>query len=59
MYLLGLDIGTTGAKAVVFDLNGNIRGYGFQEYDVICERPGYAEQDPEKVWLLTKRRQGH
>lgn len=55
MHLLGLDVGTTGTKAVVFDLDGNIKGYGFHEYDVICEKPGYAEQDPEKVWELTRQ----
>ena len=54
MHLLGLDVGTTGCKAVVFDLEGNIKGYGFHEYDVICEKPGWAEQDPERVWQLTK-----
>ena len=54
MFLLGLDVGTTGCKAVVFDLDGNIKGYGFHEYDVICEKSGYAEQDPERVWGLTK-----
>lgn len=54
MYLLGLDVGTTGAKAVVFDLDGNMKGSGFQEYDVICEKPGCAEQEPQKVWELTK-----
>ncbi|MCX7841991.1 MAG: FGGY family carbohydrate kinase [Clostridia bacterium] len=54
MHLIGLDVGTTGTKAVVFDLEGNIKGYGFQEYDVICEKPGWAEQDPEKVWQLTR-----
>ncbi len=54
MYLLGLDVGTTCTKAVVFDPDGNIRGYGVQEYGIISEKPGYAEQDPEKVWELTK-----
>jgi len=54
MHLIGLDVGTTGCKAVVFDETGEIKGYGFAEYDVICEKPGYAEQDPEKVWCLTK-----
>lgn len=54
MHLLGLDVGTTGCKAVVFDLDGNIKGYGFREYDIICTRPGWAEQDPLKVWELTK-----
>lgn len=55
MYLLGLDVGTTGCKAVVFDENGEIKGNGFLEYDIICEKPGYAEQDPERVWSLTKQ----
>jgi xylulokinase len=54
VYLLGLDVGTTGCKAVIFDKEGNIAGYGFREYDIICERPGYAEQDALKVWKLTK-----
>jgi xylulokinase len=54
MHLLGLDVGTTGTKAVIFDLDGNIKGYGFREYEVLCEKPGWAEQDPEKVWILTK-----
>lgn len=55
MHLLGLDVGTTGCKAVVFDLDGTIKGYGFHEYDVICERPGWAEQDPDRVWTLTRQ----
>lgn len=54
MYLIGLDVGTTGCKAAVFDLDGNIKGYGFHEYDVICEKPGYGEQDASRVWELTK-----
>lgn len=54
MYLLGLDVGTTGCKAIIFDLDGNIKGYAFQEYGILCERPGWAEQDPENVWQLTK-----
>lgn len=55
MHFLGLDVGTTGTKAVVFDVDGNIKGYGFNEYEVICEKPGYAEQNPERVWELTKQ----
>ena len=54
MVFMGVDVGTTGCKAVAFDPDGNILGYGFREYKVICDRPGWAEQDPEKVWLLTR-----
>ncbi len=54
MHILGIDVGTTGAKAVVFDLDGVVKGYGFEEYNIICDKTGYAEQDSEKVWNLTK-----
>ena len=54
MKLMGVDVGTTGVKAAVFDTQGNMLGYSFHEYDVICEKPGLAEQDAELVWKLTK-----
>ena len=53
--LLGIDVGTTGAKASIFDLSGNLLGYGFKEYGVKCERQGWAEQDAEEVWKATKQ----
>jgi xylulokinase len=53
MALIGLDVGTTGCKAVVFEPDGTIRGYGFQEYGILCDEPGMAEQDAEQVWQIT------
>ncbi len=53
MDLLGLDIGTTGCKAIVFNPDGAILGSGFREYSIIHDRNGKAEQDAEKVWNLT------
>jgi xylulokinase len=55
MLLMGIDVGTTGAKAAVFDELGVQKGYGFEEYGVNCPEPGRAEQDPEEVWRITKR----
>ncbi len=55
MLLLGLDVGTTGAKAAVFDENGEMVGYGFEEYGVICDESGLAEQNGEQVWESVKR----
>lgn len=55
MKLMGVDVGTTGVKAAVFDLQGNMLGYGFHEYDVIFKKNGLAEQDAELVWKYTKR----
>lgn len=53
MHLIGLDVGTTGCKAIVFSPDGRALGHGFREYDVICREPAMAEQDAEKVWNLT------
>lgn len=54
MFLVGVDIGTTGCKAIVFDENGKALGYGFREHNVIQEKFGYAEQNPNEVWKNTK-----
>jgi xylulokinase len=53
MNAIGLDIGTTSVKACVFDEVGNVKGYAFREYGVVCTEPGMAEQDAEEVWRLT------
>jgi xylulokinase len=54
MKLIGLDVGTTGCKAMVFDTEGRVLGRGSREYGVICDAPAKAEQDAELVWSLTK-----
>jgi xylulokinase len=54
MLLMGVDVGTTGAKAAVFTPEGELKGYGFREYGVISERPGYAEQDAQEVFAIAK-----
>jgi len=46
---LGLDIGTTGAKAIVFDQSGNILSSAYLEYDTIYLRDGWVELDPEII----------
>ena len=46
-YLAGIDIGTSGAKGMVFDLQGNVRGRGYREYPCTYPRPGWVEQDAD------------
>ncbi len=48
--LLGLDIGTTTTKAVLFDLSGAELVTVEQNYPLSTPQAGWAEQDPEKVW---------
>ena len=55
MSLLGLDIGTTGTKAVLFSESGQIIDFDYQEYPHIYRKPGWAELDPEKVWAAVKK----
>ncbi|MCI9428648.1 MAG: hypothetical protein HFI94_00720 [Lachnospiraceae bacterium] len=55
MYFIGLDIGTTGCKSVVFDETGASFGKCYEEFDIICRRPGWAEQSPAIVLDAVKR----
>jgi xylulokinase len=50
--LIGLDVGTTGCKAVVFDEDGSLLAAAAREYPVKLPRPTWAEQDIEAVWNL-------
>lgn len=51
--LLGLDIGTTGVKALVIDEQGRTRASHTDEYPLLTPKPGWAEQDPETWWKAT------
>ena len=45
--LVGLDIGTTGVKALALSADGVVTGRAEEEYPLSTPRPGWAEQDPE------------
>ncbi|MEI7615166.1 MAG: FGGY family carbohydrate kinase, partial [Actinomycetota bacterium] len=45
-YIAGIDIGTTGSKAGIFDLMGNMIASGYREYSCSYPRPNWIEQDP-------------
>ena len=48
-YMLGVDIGTTSTKSVVFTLDGKVVAQHAEEYPVLCTEPGMAEQDPDQI----------
>lgn len=50
---LGIDIGTTGIRAVVFDAHGQIVSSARQDCRLYTEHPGWAEQDPREVLEAT------
>ena len=50
MSLLGIDVGTTGCKAVVFDAGGRPLATARREYALANPHEGFWELDPEQVW---------
>ena len=48
--LLGIDVGTTGCKVVVSDLEARILGIGAAPYRVHTPRPSWAEQEVTALW---------
>jgi xylulokinase len=51
--LLGIDIGTTNAKAALFDTSGALLGEAQQEYATTYPRPRWVEQTPQDWWDAT------
>src|SRR5439155_13320758 len=52
--LLGLDIGTSGARAIAIDLAGNVLVAANEEYPLATPRPGWTEQEPEDWWAASQ-----
>jgi len=50
---LGIDIGTSGVKAVVIDAAGALAGQGTAALTVQRPEPLWSEQDPEAWWAAT------
>ena len=46
--LLGIDIGTSGCKVAVFDLDGHLIADSTENYATYFPSPGYAEQSPDE-----------
>lgn len=49
-YYLGLDQGTTGTTALLFDENWDIAGKGYKEHTQYYPNPGWVEHDPMEIW---------
>ncbi|MCA9971020.1 MAG: hypothetical protein KC425_12430, partial [Anaerolineales bacterium] len=48
-FLLGIDQGTSGSKAVILDRTGAVCGYAYRPLPRVYPRPGWVEQDPHAV----------
>ena len=49
-YLIGVDLGTSGTKTVLFDENGTVIASKTIEYPLYTPHNGWAEQDPNDWW---------
>src|SRR5687768_17199321 len=52
--LLGIDVGTTAAKAALFSLDGRLQAVGQAEYGMQHIRPGWVEQRPDDWWRAVR-----
>ncbi|MBI2619853.1 MAG: xylulokinase [Ignavibacteriales bacterium] len=49
-YLIGLDVGTSGVKAILINPRGRVVASAFGEYPMATPKPLWAEQNPEAWW---------
>jgi glycerol kinase len=49
-YLLAIDEGTTNAKALAVSEDGAVLARAAHKVDVTFPRPGWVEQDPDRLW---------
>ncbi len=54
-YLIGIDVGTSGTKSVLFDTEGNLIASSMEEYPLYQPQNGWAEQNPEDWWQAVCR----
>jgi gluconokinase len=48
-FFIGVDIGTTSTKAIVFSAAGRIKGISSKGYEILVPQPDWAEQDPAAI----------
>ncbi len=49
-YILSIDQGTTGSRAVVYDKRGRAVASAYQEFRQYFPRPGWVEHNPDEIW---------
>jgi xylulokinase len=52
--LVGLDVGTTGVKAVAISASGDVVATAERSYPLSTPRPGWSEQDPDDWWRASE-----
>ncbi|MDA0865812.1 MAG: glycerol kinase GlpK [Cyanobacteria bacterium] len=50
LYIMALDLGTTGNRAILFDKSGAIVEQAYKELTQYYPQPGWLEHDPREIW---------
>jgi glycerol kinase len=53
--ILGIDQGTTGSRAFLFDEQGKVVTSAYSEFEQFFPRPGWVEHDAAEIWEVTKK----
>ncbi len=48
-YVLGIDQGSSGSRALILDREGEVCGYGYRALASVHPRPGWVEHEPDAV----------
>jgi glycerol kinase len=54
-FILAIDQGTTGSRAVLVDHAGRIVEQAYEEFTQILPQPGWVEHDAEEIWAGVQR----
>lgn len=54
-YFIGLDVGTSGAKALLINEMGEVISSATNEYPMLTPKPNWTEQNPEDWWEASKK----
>ena len=55
-FVLAIDQGTTGSRALIVNASGHIVADAYSEFPQLYPQPGWVEHDPEAIWQTTLRR---
>jgi len=53
-HFLGIDLGTSGSKALILAEEGTVVTHATREYETKIPRPSWTEQDPDDWWDATR-----
>ncbi len=54
-YILAIDQGTTGSRAIAYDRRGRAAASSYEEFPQHFPKPGWVEHDPEEIWGSVRR----